>query len=325
MVRPFFSLVVAALTVGLACGSGSVKKEPDGIPDRTGGEGGGAGGAAGAVPDAGVTGRDATGGTGGRGGSGGSTPRDAGPQPDAGPLIGLDCNSAKFCDDFESYTAGARPAGGWTVTGSVVVDSGKAFSGTKSILIKGPGPRTNGAISRGRGVLPFATNTIYGRMMVWLTAAPAGSVHWDSIWAIGKLPATTVTAHYRYGGGFQKFLAVYGTTATPNPDCSRGSQTRFPTQRWACLQWQFDGSPDGAGGTKNEARLWMDGNPISDATVVRFGSGCISGPRTTEWKAPVFDTFQVGWRNYQDSTTPIEMWIDDVAFDEKPVSCPAVP
>ncbi len=225
-------------------------------------------------------------------------------------------SGARFFDDFESYTVGMKPAGGWTVKGSVVVDSTRAFSGTKAILISGPPPKTRGTIARGDGGLPYASNTIHGRMMVWLTAAPIGGVHWDSIWAIGQLPGSAVTAHYRYGGAREKFIAVYDTYAKPNPDCNRGSQTKFPVQRWACLQWQFDGS-------KNEAHLWMDGKPIDDQTVIRFGNGCVHVPRTTEWLAPVFDTFQVGWLNYQPSAIPIEMWIDDVAFGETPVPCPA--
>ncbi len=306
------SIRLFALMVGLGCGAGGTIMPPDEIPDRDLDvvDGGG---------DAAAAGRD---GAAERGGTDDATARDA-VRPDGAPLVGLQCDAARFCDDFESYTAGVKPAGGWTVNGAVVVDVTKAFSGSKAIVIRGPASsETTGVISRGRGILPFDSNTIYGRMMVWLTAAPPGGVHWDSIWATGRIPDTTVRAQYRYGGARERIIAVYDTSARPNPDCNRSSQTKFPVQRWACLQWQFDGSPDGLGGTRNEARLWVDGKPLNDATVVRTGNGCVSAPRTTEWKAPIFDTFQVGWLNYQVSSVPIEMWIDDVAFDEKPVSCP---
>ena len=41
---------------------------------------------------------------------------------------------------------------------------------------------------------------------------------------------------------------------------------------------------------------------------------------------PIFDSLSLGWQNWNNPTPiPIEMWIDDVAIDSKPIACPTKP
>ena len=85
------------------------------------------------------------------------------------------------------------------------------------------------------------------------------------------------------------------------------------------------GTPNAAGTcTKNEMRLWMDGKLLSDQTITRFGTGCVDNTKS-EWLAPTFTTVQPGWWNYQPSPIPVEMWLDDVALDTRPITCPTKP
>ena len=82
------------------------------------------------------------------------------------------------------------------------------------------------------------------------------------------------------------------------------------------VQWR---ATDGAG-THNEFRVWLDGQPVEEATVQRFGQGCVD-KSTSEWIAPSFEKVLIGWEQYRQSD-PIEMWIDDVAIGETPIACP---
>ncbi len=232
-------------------------------------------------------------------------------------MPGGDCKVARFCDDFESYATGQAPTGYGLRQkgGTLTIESSKAFSGTRSVYIKSDegSAKTTALINVGRGILPLPGNVVHGRMMVYLTATPQGNVHWDNtIWS-GKLPGTDVKAQYAYGGHQSgRFIVVY------NPhDCNAISQTPFPTGRWACLQWQFDGP-------SMTTRLWVDGKAIADQTVVGKTNRCMDRSGA-EWVAPTFDNAQFGWTNYQPSPVPIEMWMDDIAIDSKQIACPQLP
>jgi hypothetical protein len=238
------------------------------------------------------------------------------------PMTGVDCKGARLCDDFEAYTVGGVPAGGWGVsvskgTGTVTVDGTKAWSGTKSALFKTTGGIAHALITRGKPLLPIPGNAIYGRMMLFMTASPPGAVHWNNVNFYGRLP-TGQRAQYGYGGMYQRMWATY------NPhDCYQQSRMNFPTARWVCMQWLFDGSADANGVQKNEAHLWMDGKEITDVAVIKVAKNCVDGTKS-EWIAPnPFDSMTLGWENYQSSTIPLEMWVDDLAINDKAIACPA--
>ncbi len=316
-------LAMALVIAGCAGGGEAVRPGTE-FGEPLGGSGGsddvpGPGGAAGAPArnDAGP-GSGGRGGTagGGGGGTGGSAGRDGGTSPDSAPLGGVDCKDAKFCDDFESYATGKPPAGyGLRQNGgTLTVESTKAFSGTKAVYMKSNAGATKllAMISRGKPVLPLPGNVVHGRMTVFLTAVPQGGVHWDNTIFSGLIPGTTTRAQYAYGGMFGKFIVVY------NPhDCNAVSQTAVPAGRWVCLQWQFDGP-------NMTTRLWVDGKPIPDQTVVGKTNRCVDRS-ASPWVAPSFDNAQFGFWNYQDSPVPIEMWMDDVAIDSNPIACPTRP
>src|SRR4051794_1753311 len=230
------------------------------------------------------------------------------------------CNGAKICEGFERYGAGEPPAAPWTVQASpgetVAVDGSRAFAGSRSVRVRHSGTAHDFVyLQLARPVLPLPGNDLHGRLMVFVNQVPP-SLHWDNVRATGPLPGGG-EGQYNVGGQKANFLSNY----EPH-DCWRDSQRPFPTGRWVCLQWQFDGGPASAGGgTRNELRVWLDGQPIDDATVQRFGDGCVDHSRS-EWIAPRFETLSIGWEQYRKSD-PIEMWVDEVAVGEAPIPCPA--
>ncbi len=235
--------------------------------------------------------------------------------PPAPPCPG----AARFCEGFESFAVGAAPGAPWTRRtepgNAVAVDDGRFFSGTKAARFTAPAGNFNRAeIKVTTAALPIAGNAFFGRMMVFLTALqPATGVH-ATLLAASDLRATQM---YRYG------IATTGTLSAnyqhDGPACNQQSRQRLPTGKWACLEWQFDGP--GA-----SLRLWLDGIAVTTASVTRFSDdACHDGVSRFEWTAPTFEALTIGWENYQPTTAPTELWIDDLVVDTTRVGCPGKP
>jgi hypothetical protein len=247
--------------------------------------------------------------------------RDDGGTADA-PVAAGTCAGARVCDDFEGYPVGGPPGGGWRVStgggSSAQMDATRAFSGSKSVRLNVAAGVNHAFVFRqGAPLFPVPGNAFYGRMMVWVTAAPPGSVHWTNVSGEGPVPGKSFTALYRYGGQRDKrFMANYYTPGAADPsDCWKQSATAIPEKRWTCFEWKFDGPGDAMS-------FWMDGQPVADLTVVRKGDGCTGSATAGVWEAPTFDTLRLGWGNDM-SGTSIEMWLDDVVVDGKRIGCPA--
>ena len=167
----------------------------------------------------------------------------------------------------------------------------------------------------GAPVFPVPNNGFFGRMMMYATQAPTDVVHWTIVQGEGPVPGKNITnAYYRYGGQYnQRFMANYDSGPAKS-DCWHHSKTTIPLNRWACVEWQFDGPT-------NTLRFWLDGQPIDDLTVVGKGDGCIAHDTMDNWYAPTFNALRLGWEHYQ--LGPGELWIDDVAVDGKRIGCPA--
>jgi hypothetical protein len=55
--------------------------------------------------------------------------------------------------------------------------------------------------------------------------------------------------------------------------------------------------------------FWLNGMAISGLDSL------------STWTAPTFDTLNLGWRNWQASSSDNSMWIDDVAFGTQRLGC----
>jgi hypothetical protein len=244
------------------------------------------------------------------------------PMPGVAASPAASCTGAAVCDDFEAYAVGEAPGGPWTVAASAgetaVVDGGKAWSGSRSVLVRHSGAGNHSVyLAIGKPALPLPGNDLHGRLMLFITRVPP-RLHWDNVRATGPLPGGG-QAQYNLGGESASFLSNY----EPH-DCYRRTQNPYPQGRWACIQWRFNGAPREEGpagaGTHNEFRVWLDGQPVEEATVQRFGQGCVD-KSTSEWIAPSFERLLIGWEQYRGGD-PIEMWVDDVAVGETPIACP---
>jgi hypothetical protein len=272
----------------------------------------------------GGTGGDATGSGGTAGKPGGL---DAGPVADSGSPSdgsGAACPAgALVCEDFEKYAVGGDvSAGGWSVietSATVQVDATKPFSGGKGLHLMAPGGGAKYAallVRQGAPLFPLSGNSFFGRMMMWITDAPAG-VHFNNVIASGNLPNSTQIAKYGFGALMAKTTAAYtvrnNAAGAPVVDCYFGGGAAVPTRRWVCVEWKFDGA-------SNELHYWFDGNPVSD--VVKSAGTCVSGSAPV-WTAPTFSDIELGWFQNQASTVPLEMWMDDIVIHgTQRVGCP---
>ncbi len=333
-------LSIAALValLGAAC------SQESGNGSGTGGTGGsttsGTGGGAGSAGSGGGAAQGGSGGAGGQSGSGGSAPaggaggsatggssgsgpgRDAGASRDSGSRdtgsgpardAGARADGArgdgppasagapgcqgfvgKFCSDFELQNAGAAPNGNgdFTVSGnSVTVDGAKGFSGTKSLRFR-PGGKTQLVF---RKQFPF--NEQHGRLMMFVTRTPPNPSHWDIVQS--NSAANNI---WSWGGMYGKFQLVVDP-----PDDGQDSTTVIPSGKWFCVQWHFG---QGTGG-RSDYHVKMDGAEVNKS------------PQIGHWRAGAWEDLLVGWEVF--GTAPIEFWIDDLAFGEKEIACPAAP
>jgi hypothetical protein len=334
------------VTTGEASATGAGGGGASGIAGAGTGGGGaggattGAGGAAGTDPTAGAGG-GAAGMTGAAGGAdagdaaaggptdGGSS--DAAPASDAAPTGGA-CATALYCDDFESYAAPGNPGGMWKTStqagGTLSVDATHAYSGKNAVHVMNPG---GAAFERafmsleGAPIFPLPHDTLFGRMMIYVTKVPSSTVHWTIIQGEGSMvpgfPNLT-QAVYRYGGQISgnKLMSNYDTQPGRLSDCAQRSQVAVPENKWACVEWRFDGE-------LKELDFWLNGTIIPALSVRQIAvpaqGACQNPTWSGVWEPPTFDAIRLGWQHYQQG--PGEAWIDDVAIDTKRIGCPAAP
>lgn len=225
----------------------------------------------------------------GTGGTGGST-------------AAMGCNgfTGKFCDDFEAQAEGQAPKGDFTVDGPITVDTSKAYSGTKSIKITKPNPT---------GQLRFSTqfpmNDLHGRAMFYVGQVPQGNgngPHWDLVVAVADNGT-----NWEIGGMYGKWLFIVDP-----PDTGVGAGA-FPTGKWFCLQWQYKFAGAGQDHTF-VAKL--------DGTVMENGMFTGEDAEGHHWDAGPWKNLSIGLTSYQEAVDT-DVWVDDIAFGEQEIACPA--
>ena len=283
---------------------------------RTAGTGSGAAG----------TGAAGTSATGGAGGKTRRPTRGAGDGPGAGgDAAATSCAGRLVCDDFEQAAVGGKPAAPFIVEGQghgVTVDETRAFSGKRSVKVSITATATTDTSRQamlavtGVPLIPLQNNHVYGRFMIYTDRIPDKSVHWTI--AHGDGPVATLSGTYNYGG-MGGLMANYYRNTTPATDCWQTKPTAFPTGRWTCVGFEFDGAA-------NEMRFSLDGVEVPELHVIgltKTDKTCTVKGVDGRWLAPTFKNISVGWESYQhDVAGAHDAWIDDVVLDDQPVACP---
>lgn len=250
------------------------------------------------------------------------------PSPDLGRDYGTDrsaffgasrCAQAgvQLCEDFES---GQLDPATWTVVGTKpVIDGGQHARGGKALHITING---NGAsYIRESKTFPALNNTYWGRMFVYFQALPGAPLNY-SHWTIMAASGTGVSGEIRVSGQLQSGVNRFGvgtdnrvdtngtgdwTTSDNDPP---GKASAVPTGQWACIEWLHKGDT-------NETRFYWDGleHPSLHTTPT------VHGGNTNPFILPQFKSVWVGWQEYQTTTLPFELWVDEVAIDKERIGC----
>lgn len=259
------------------------------------------------------TGGASAGGGGASAGSGGaSTAGAAGSAGSAGNGTGTPGDScagltgSKFCSNWDTQAAG-KPLGDFSVSGDVSVDTSKAYSGTQSLhYAKIPKSAKGTPSINFTKQFPLASNDIHGRLMYFITTAPKNQSHFDFITS-----RNSGNTEWSIGGQGSVFELVVDP-----PDDGINSKTKWPEGKWVCLQWEYD-SPSDA--TMTALDIKLDGVPVD--------KGVFTGksPNGAIWKAGTWQNLKFGFEMFGSSDVDIEFWIDDLAWGEQPIACPAAP
>ena len=247
------------------------------------------------------------------------------------------CGSALFCETFDSYSTvssvtGGQKFGPWQAelkTGaSMVLDGTHKRSGAKALHVHIDKGATAGGRLRTTGGQPiFASKPthLYGRMMMYID--PNGtSIHWTFFGVGGKVPAgspaTGQNAAYILSSlpskGVNTYSFVYGLSAPDGyHDCSSQSKTPMPTASWACVSFEIDSAT-------RKLRMYKDDATTPILSVDDHGTGCVAPTSVTSpWYGPAIDSLFAGAFSFHAMNAPLDVWIDDLVVDTKPVSCPA--
>jgi hypothetical protein len=270
-----------------------------GAPTGTAGNGTSAGSASGGNANGGAGGSMA--GSGGSS-SGGSSAGAGG----SGGAVASGCTgvtNAKFCEDWDKLAMG-KPTGDYTVSSGVVVDTSKAFSGTQSLHFqKIAKPADDTPNIRFTKQFPLASNDMHGRVMVFMAQTPKTTSHWNFITS-----SNSGGTEWSIGGQYGKFELVCDP-----PDNGLDSKTAFPDAKWVCMQWEF--KYPGNDNTTFVTKI--------DGVSVEQGEFTGANSKGEKWKAGTWNNLKLGWEIFGSSDIDVEFWIDDLAFGEQVIACPA--
>lgn len=228
-----------------------------------------------------------------------------------------------FSDNFENGTANTQPAGwqnfiGWvpnnsnTASGSeyALVDSAKAYTGTKSVHFKG-GARPAQIVR----ALPAGTQRLYTRAYVNMSV-PLGNVAGDNHEHILGLKKTLdANDEIRVG----QIKGVLGTNHIPSDNIAPKqnqwwSGPQLAANTWYCVE--VDYLADQAYDT---LRMRVNGTEVHSITS---GADWNNGALAADWMSDKFNYVMFGFHSF--SSRNADVWMDDIVVSTQPIGCGTV-
>jgi len=174
---------------------------------------------------------------------------------------------------------------------------------------------------------PAASNTYYGRAFVYFQSLPTPAPSFDySHWTFIAASGTGVTGEIRVSGQMQNGVNLFGvgTDSLTDPNGTgdwtnadrdpgpNGTPSPVPTGQWLCIEWMHDGA-------HNQTRLWWDA--VEHPSLGTVPGTPHQGNATVPFTLPAFTKVWLGWYEYQPTTEPFELWLDEIAIDGARIGC----
>ena len=229
--------------------------------------------------------------------------------------------NVQLCEDFESGTLDTAT---WTTLGAKpVIDDVQKARGGKALHLMIAG---NGQTAiREKKTFPEANDTYYGRVFVYFASLPTPATGFDyAHWTMIAASGTQVTGEIRVSGqmsngnslwgvGTDNRVDVNGTGDWTNSDKDpNGKPVAVPTGQWMCIEWMHKGDT-------NETRFWWDG--VEHPSLYTMPSTPHGGNPNEPYILPQFTSVWLGWQEYQTTTEPFELWLDEIAIDKDRIGC----
>jgi hypothetical protein len=248
------------------------------------------------------------------------------------------CGDALFCEKFDGYAdvtdiTDKQTLGPWRAAlkagATMGLDGAHKTSGNSALHVHIDNAATAGGrlfADGAQSIFASKPTHVYGRMMMYIE--PNGtSVHWTFFGVSGNAeagsPVVGRNAQYILSSlpkqNVNTYSFVYGlqqTTDNGYHDCSSQSATAMPSA-WACVAFELDS-------VARKLRLYKDGAAEPILSVDDHGKGCVQPtPVTDPWYGPAVTQLFVGAWSFHPMNAPLDVWIDDLVVDPKPVPCPA--
>jgi hypothetical protein len=205
-----------------------------------------------------------------------------------------------LCDSFESGAPDPRWAPDVDAHGSLAVDPSRAYRGTHSLHVHTDaiGPGQASLTSRLEETTTFpVTSTLFVRAFVFLSGSPPenSSLH------LFDMSGEKTSGGVEFGPSGEwvwiNDFFLPGSSA-------RSTSTKFPLNRWVCLEAQVDQSS-----SRGTARVLLDGTEITDA---RLSAATL---------APL-GHLAIGIDFYEPPALPAyDAWFDEVLVAAEPTTC----
>lgn len=229
------------------------------------------------------------------------------------------CASAgvQLCEDFES---GSLNRAVWSVSGTPpVIDGVEHARGTHALHITQNG---NGLSTiKETMTFPEPANTYFGRVFVYFKSLPTPPGMTYAHWTIIAASGTGVPGEIRVSGQLQNGFNLFGVGTdnrtdggtgdwTNSDDDPKGSPGHVPLNEWICIEWMHAGAT-------NQTQFWWDATPHPSLST----TSSIHGGNNVPFLLPQFTNVWLGWQEYQTSTEPFELWMDEIAIDTQRIGC----
>ena len=142
----------------------------------------------------------------------------------------------------------------------------------------------------------FPIDNQHGRLMLYVPNKIASNNHWDMIQSHSSNPN-----HWELGGMYGNFELVVDP-----PDNGIDSKTPVPVRGQVAL---------------HPVELQAPGRAVRRPSWT--GSRSTRGRSWASWKSGRWQDLTIGWEIFGSYAT--EFWIDDLAFGEQEIPCPAAP